>query len=134
MATIDELDKLADDELLERIGKAAAASLDKTDNPDTLGLAGGDLRNLGQRIYHRLSRELHQLVCGSEVADVEQRSKLTKVLSLDPTQMTTGLTAALVVYLGADPVVATIVAVLMVKRIVLPAGSELCKFWGEQLS
>lgn len=92
-----------------------------------------DLRTLGRRLLARWNRELYKVMCGSDKGDASDRESLFKALGLGDVAVAAAITAVLVSSFAMAPAIATVVAALVVKRIVVPAGGEICAFWGEQL-
>jgi len=92
-----------------------------------------DLRDLGARIFRRWERELHAVVCGTDDADKKDRDSILTQIKAD--DATLGATVgAVLIGLGVGPAVAAVLAALLLKRILKPAGSEVCKYWSEQLA
>src|SRR4051794_32702561 len=68
---------------------AAGTEADFAIDPDHLGF-GDDARELGRRLYNRMSREMHQMLCGNAAADAADREKIRGAIGLGD-----GLVAAL---------------------------------------
>jgi hypothetical protein len=129
-------------EILETLGARSIAIWEK---PEVAGsyepvvpvaqieAVGETLQELGRRIVRRLSRELYKLLCGTDPEDSSDRKKLADVLGLGEAAVAGALTGILVTGFGVAPAIATLVAVLIAKRIIAPTLDEFCKFWGEQL-
>lgn len=92
-----------------------------------------DLLELGTRIFRRVEREIHGMVCGGAAEDKGDRESILKATGSD-VALGTALYAALTASLGLAPAVATVVAALLIKRIFAPAGEEICKFWAERIA
>jgi hypothetical protein len=120
--------------LLHLIGQRTKDTRDAYDAPDVLGFGVGDLKELGRAIFNRINSELHQLFCGGQASDKEQRQELEKILRLDPASLQAGLTIFLISTFGLDATIAAIIAVLLLKRVILPAGGELCAFWAKNIA
>lgn len=93
-----------------------------------------DLAILGRRILGRLERELHAVVCGGGKDDKEDRESILSAVGAGDVALGTILYGVLVTSFGLAPAVATVVAALLIKRVLAPAGNEVCKFWGERLA
>ena len=92
-----------------------------------------DLRELGRRLLARWSRELFKVMCGDAQADQKDRESLLKSIGLGDIAVASAITAVLVSSFAVAPAVATVIAALVVKRIIGPAGEEACKVWAEKL-
>jgi len=92
-----------------------------------------DLRDVGRRLLKRWMRELHKVACGDADQDKADRESIIKTLGLGDVAVGGAIAAVLVGSFAVAPAVATVIAALIVKRIVEPAGQEICKFWDEQL-
>ncbi len=94
-----------------------------------------DLRELGKRVVKRWTRELHNVVCGEKDDDASDRKNILDAIGIgDGAAIAAAITAVLVGSFGVAAAVATVVAALIVKRIISPAGDEICKFWDEKLA
>ncbi|WP_395774235.1 hypothetical protein [Agrobacterium pusense] len=122
-----------DVQLLDEIGQLTAETLENDSTCEALGFGGSSARDLGTAIFKRINKELHSLICGGEAPD-EDREKLKKILHLDEASMAAALTSVLVLYFSVSVAVAPIVAVLIVKKFIKPAGEEVCAFWSAKLS
>ena len=100
-------------------------------NVSHLGIAD-DAKQLGRRLYVRISHELHELFCGSSNADAQDREKISKAIGLGD-GLVAAITGVLVSSFGLMPAIAAILAALLAKRIFEPAGDEVCSFWTEKL-
>jgi hypothetical protein len=145
----DTLDKtiggllLADDDsLLEQLGiyvkanvarQAAVVEYAPTITHDEKMMGPlDDVRALGRRVLARWNRELFQVMCGSAAGDQKERESLLKAIGVSDVAIASALTALLVTW-GVAAAIATLIAALVVKRIISPAGKEFCAFWGEKL-
>jgi hypothetical protein len=129
-----DLLKLSEDQLLDMIGARARQAMGTPEGPDIRGLGPEDLHTLGKNIFNRINRELHQLFCGSTAEDKDQREELAKIFRLDPAMGQAALTIFLISTIGLDSTIAAAVAVLLLKRVILPAGGEICEFWNQHLT
>lgn len=92
-----------------------------------------DLRDLGRRLLSRWTRELYKVVCGSLDDDKTDRESIIKSLGIGDIAVGGAIAAVLVGTFAVAPAVATVIAALIVKRIIKPAGEEICEYWGEKL-
>ena len=83
----------------------------------------------GVRVMNRWSKELYQLVCGSE--EKQARDELMEALNLGETAAIAAVASLLLAI--APAAVAAPLSVLLVKSFVLPAKDELCLVWREQI-
>jgi len=89
-------------------------------------------RELGKRIYSRWSRTLHDFLCAPSTEDKDLTDKVWAALAKQGGAVA-ALSAVLVSAFGLAPATAAIVAALVMKLVVTPAGNEVCKFWSEKL-
>lgn len=90
----------------------------------------GDAAELGNRLYNRISREMHEMLCG---ANGDDRDKIKKLIGLGD-GVVAALTALMVSGFGLMPAIAAIIAALIARRFLTPAGDVLCEFWQSKLS
>lgn len=93
-----------------------------------------DVRAFGRRLFARWSRELHELVCGSDPDDEADRKGLTEALGLGETAIAAYLAMLLVSSFGLAPALATVAAAIIVKRFFKPALAEFCSSWAASLA
>jgi hypothetical protein len=113
-----------------------AAANDPTLNPTYEGTMMGpvdDLKAIGRRIVLRWSRSLHDVVCGgaNAPADAEARKKLFDALNVGEAAAIAAVTSLLLPLVS--PAIAAPLAVLIVRKFLIPATEEVCDYWGEQL-
>lgn len=141
--TIEKLLKAEDSQLYEQLGMRAKAI---ADDPTKAGLfephvvydqaqmgLKEDVLELGQRLFQRWNREAHNLVCGAEVQDQQDRSSLLGAFGIDEVAVAAALSALLVTNLGIAPALAAVVAVLLVKHFFRPGYEEFCQVWKKSL-
>lgn len=140
-AAIEALLALPEAALINEIGRRdtlislrpdAARTLTLEVAPVGLEGVGDAFAALGQRLFGRWHRELYGLVCGPAPADAAARDELRGALGLGETAMVGALTAALSA-LGCPPLLAPMIAILIVKKGIYPAWEETCAWWGQQL-
>jgi hypothetical protein len=90
------------------------------------------LLDLGGRILHRWERELYGVVCGDAKEDAADRNSILTKIAGDDIALGAAVGGVLI-SLGVGPAVAVVVAALVIKRIIHPAGNEVCKMWSERL-
>jgi hypothetical protein len=92
-----------------------------------------ELQSLGRRIFLRWSRTLHQFVCVPDKEDADIRERLLSALT-GAEGGAAVIAGVLVACFGASPANAAIIAALLLKIIIVPAGAELCEAWKKTLS
>ena len=137
--TVDALLDESTEALLNEIGRRSAVM---ELSPDAaagyaLEMMSGDTESvwttftdLGSQVFDRLHRELYKLLCSGD-GGVE-RDELRRVLKLEQAAIIGGITTALIA-LSVSPLIAPLVAALIVKSGIDPAWEETCKFWGRKL-
>lgn len=93
---------------------------------------GRKLTKLGKSIFLRWSLVLHEFVCNPKSSDRALQARLVGALS-GRSGGVTALIAVLVSYFALPAGVAVIIATLLVKLIVEPAGEEICSAWKKTL-
>ncbi|MCK0198740.1 hypothetical protein MWN34_17720 [Ancylobacter sp. 6x-1] len=88
------------------------------------------VRELGRRIVRKWAAALHDLVCGSK--DDTAREQLLDALNVSEAAAIGVVTTLLLPVLS--PAIAAAVAVVIVKKFLVPAGGVFCDYWGEQLN
>ncbi len=126
--------KRSDDDLLNEVGQLTADSCRDDSSLEALGLGAGSLGDLGSAIFKRLNREAHELICGDGAESKDERTKLKKMLSLDAPALSAALTSVLIYYFAVSLPIASLVAVLIVKRVIIPTTEELCSHWAKQIA
>lgn len=91
-----------------------------------------DLVNLGKAIFSRWNRTLHDFACGAGEDGTRMRDDLFKALT--GKEGGVALTASVLVgFFGLSIVTATLIATILLKVVVVPAGEEVCRVWGETI-
>jgi hypothetical protein len=133
-----------DESLLLQVGQRAALAETRPDaaNLPTEELAveyehlslASDAKVLGRRIARRVARELHQVLCGNEPDDAQDREKLRSALGLSDQAVVAAVAAVLAGPLGLGGAIAAALAALFVKRLFAPTIEETCQFWEEKIA
>lgn len=92
-----------------------------------------DVREFGQRLFHRWNVETYKLICGSDPKDKEDREDLMNAFGVDDGAVAAALTALLITNLGLTPALAVVIAAITVKRFFRPAYQEFCRIWEKNL-
>lgn len=134
MSSTNTLFDLSDNDLLQMIGERAEKTRIESEGVEVRGLGASDFKSLGRNIFNRINRELHELFCGSGAEDAKQRQDLAKIFRLDHAAVQGALTVFLISTMGLDATIAAVIAVLIIKKILIPAGAEVCLFWEKHLA
>lgn len=94
---------------------------------------GLDLLQAAERVFRRLNRELHRLFCGSDSDDRDDRNRIRDALGMGDLVLASAISHVLVGSFGLAPVIATVAAALLVKRVFQPTAEELCAHWAAKL-
>jgi hypothetical protein len=86
----------------------------------------GDLALLGRRIFNRVRREFADLLCGTGEEDVADRERLRDAFGLGGDALTAAIASVLISAFGLAPAAATIIAALLLRRVVMPTVEETC--------
>ncbi len=89
-----------------------------------------ELKTIGERIANKWARALFDLVCGAKDDD-PTRTQLLSAVGISEAAAIAAVTA-LIMPLVSPPIAAA-VSVVIVKKFLIPAGGEICLYWGEQL-
>ncbi|MEL6768072.1 MAG: SGNH/GDSL hydrolase family protein [Pseudomonadota bacterium] len=131
---------MSDDMLVAEIGRRAtltsvdpsrAVALEASVSEAALEGVGDFFHRIGKRLLKRLHRELYQLLCGDGDEDKEDRKALGDALNLGPAAVAAALVQLLTVSFGLAPAVATVVAAVLMKRVLGPTIEETCAVWGD---
>lgn len=94
---------------------------------------GEDMKKLGRRIARRTARELHDVLCGADADDQQDRDKLKAAIDYSDQALAAVVAALLAGPLGLGGAIAAALAALFVKRLFKPTLEETCEFWNEKL-
>jgi hypothetical protein len=88
------------------------------------------VRDFGKRLFQRWQREAYNLMCAEDDAD---RTELLNAIGVSEAAAAAALAGLIVTYLGIAPVIAAVVAAIVIKRFFRPAYEEFCAVWQEKL-
>ena len=91
------------------------------------------LREFGQVFFERFSLDAYGLVCGSDTKNASERKKLLDALNLGETAFAATLVGALIGTFGMAPVLASVVAALIVRLFFRNAQGAMCAVWKKSL-
>ena len=131
--------KSDEDQLFEQLGMrmktmtlnpSSAGTFDMKVKYDgaTMGLKE-DIQELGRKIFKRWNAETHDLVCGKDAADSEDRGKLLEALGLGPEAVAAFIAGLLITNFALAPALAAVIAAIIIKRYFSPAFQEFCSAW-----
>jgi hypothetical protein len=93
-----------------------------------------DEKNLGKRIFRRWNRTLHDFACNANAEDRDLKDKLLSAISMKTGGGTAVVAAVLAGYFLVSPPLAAVLAALLIKLILVPAGQEVCQAWAGALN
>lgn len=88
---------------------------------------------IGKKIFHQWSLTLHEYCCNPSKSDKEDRAKLIKALTTKSTGATAVISAFLMSTFSLSPLIAGIIAALLIRLLIVPAGKVLCEAWHDSL-
>jgi hypothetical protein len=91
-----------------------------------------DLYVLGRSIFIRWCRSLFQLICSNDLNDEQLRSQIASALT-GKEGGTAIIAGALTSLFGVSPIVAILIATLIIRIFLVPSGEEICKYLGKKL-
>ena len=92
-----------------------------------------DLKEFGKRFFDRVSKDLYNIVCGTDAEDAAERKKLLDAFGLGGTAFAGALAALLVGSFGWAPAISAVVAALVVKLFFKNAHEAMCEVWKKHL-
>jgi hypothetical protein len=98
---------------------------------DRLVLPEG-LREIGKRAFERMNYLAWDLVCGSDESAAAERAKVVAALGEGRLAAATAL-AMLLIWAGVAPLIAPVLAALIVKLVLQPTHEATCEVWKERL-
>jgi hypothetical protein len=134
MDTREQFLQMDEEELYKLVGSHAitieAEAFPPAYQPDSTFTQ--DFRAIGEKIFNRLIKSFYALLCGDSPDDKDDRDKVILALG-DGTILVSTLAGLFITNFGLAPAIATVVAALVLKRVLTPTYTEVCKFWGENL-
>jgi len=91
------------------------------------------IRRFGELYFKRVSRQCHDLVCGQDAKDTDERKKVVNAFGFSKEDVGSAVAALLVAHLAMAPAIAAVMAVLIVKLFFRPAIDAMCETWRENL-
>jgi hypothetical protein len=101
--------------------------------PTELGITGSDVVEFGREVFLRIASIGRPLICGTEANQGFYLQRILTTLNTNPAAVTTAITTMLVAHLAIAPVVAGVVATLIVGKVAPTSLAALCDAWGAKL-
>lgn len=129
----EQLNEMSPDQLYARLGEIHLAKRNTLLNTLLLtqdfALTGQDTTSIGQLFFNNLNRNAYNFFCVNNTS-ADSLFHLTAALGIKTnTEMINAVASVLATYLGWDVMVATIVAVLLIKVVFPAVGATLCERW-----
>ncbi len=143
--SIEALMKLEPSEIETELGRRLEATQTELEKGDTLSTAApmivpadstqlaaapAWLRKLGQNFLQKLNAQMYSLVCDDKDPD---NLKVRQALGSGAEQLALVISGVLVATFGLLPGIATAVAVIVGKRIVVAGHESICKTWKDAM-
>jgi hypothetical protein len=91
------------------------------------------LKEFGKDFFDRVSKDVYELVCGTDANDKDEREKLGKAFGMGKAAFASSLAAICVSSFGWAPAIAVVVATLVVKLFLNNAYDAMCQVWKKRL-
>lgn len=89
---------------------------------------------IGKRIFSRVEKQLHGLMCGHEGEDAADRARLREAFGVGGGAVAGALVTVLTGTLGLAPGIAAVIAAILIRVVLKPAYEETCTYWSEKLA
>jgi hypothetical protein len=119
---------------LERDPSVAGDFAPATIAPAELGISAPDLLAFGRDAFLRIAAMGQGIVCGTEANQGFYLQRIFSTLNTDAATVTAGLCAVLIAQLAIAPVIASVVATLIVGKVAPTSLAALCKVWGAKVA
>lgn len=107
-------------------------ALPENDQLDSaINLAG--LQAMGQQFFQRVNGQAFAIICGSGPADSMERQNLMNSFKLNEAAVCTALSGLLIAELGIAPLIASVVAAIIMNLFFKPALDQMCILWKSKL-
>jgi hypothetical protein len=93
-----------------------------------------DVTAFGRRLYDRWDRALHEVLCGNHPDRDARQQASDDALGVGEPAFAAYLTMLVVSNLGIAPALASVAAVIVVKRFFSPSLDHLCQTWATSLA
>lgn len=118
---------------LERNPAMAGEFSPATIAPTELGIAVPDLVAFGRNAFLRLATAGQSMICGTEANQGFHLQRILSTLNTDVTTVTAAVATMLVGQLAIAPMIAGIVATIVVGKVAPNSLEALCKTWASKL-
>ena len=98
-----------------------------------LSISGSDVVEFGREVFQRIASMARPLICGSEANQGFYLQRILTALNTNPAAVTAAITTMLVAHLAIAPVIAGVVATIIVGKVAPTTLSALCERWGAKL-
>jgi hypothetical protein len=120
--------------LLQRDPSVAGDFAPAMASPAELGITGADVLEFGREVFLRIAAIGQPLICGTEGGQGFYLQRILATLNTNPAAVTTAITTMLVAHLAIAPVIAGVVATIIVGKVAPTSLAALCHTWGAKLS
>jgi hypothetical protein len=120
--------------MLERDPSVAGDFAPRMVAASELGITGSDVVEFGREVFLRIASVARPLICGSEANQGFYLQRILSTLNTNPAAVTTAITTMLVAHLAIAPVIAGVVATIIVGKVAPTTLSALCESWGAKLA
>jgi len=93
-----------------------------------------DLELSGRLIFQRANRELYRFICEEDGVDKGLKASLFEAIIGKDISAGALIGSILVGHFGLLPGIATIIAVIFIKLLVVPKGQQVCSYWKTSLA
>ena len=102
--------------------------------PTELGFSVPDLLNFGRDAFVRIASLGQPLICGTEANQGFYLQRILTTLNTDTATVTAAVATLLIGQLAIAPVIAGVVATIIVGKVAPTSLAALCKTWGDKVS
>ncbi len=96
--------------------------------------AAEDLRKFGELFFQRVHGQAFELICGSQNQDNEQRQQVLDAFGVGRDAVGAAIAGILIAQLGLAPIIAPVVAALILRLVFKPAYESMCGVWKEKVT
>jgi hypothetical protein len=102
--------------------------------PTELGFSVPDLLNFGRDAFLRIGALGQPLICGTEANQGFYLQRILSTLNTNPAAVTAAISTLLVAHLAIAPVIAGVVATIIVGKVAPTSLAALCQTWSAKLT
>ncbi len=119
--------------MLERDPSVAGDFAPRTVGAAELGITGSDVLQFGREVFLRIASVARPLICGSEANQGFYLERILSTLNTNPAAVSAAIATMLVAHLAIAPVIAGVVATIIVGKVAPTSLAALCEAWGAKL-